>query len=379
MSFDILRTAEVFRSGDAGYAFYRIPSLLLANRTLVAFAEGRQQRQDHGHTDLVHRRSNDGGRTWSELKLIYSESDGLGTTFRRMVTIGNPTAMYDEPYIVLFFCRNNKELLMTRSPDLGSSWEVPTLLSWTRPPDWEWVATGPPSALRLSSGRYVLPCDGYIGHPRFYKATEVFSFVLTSDDQGKSWRQSDLLAGGNECEAARLHDGRTVLNMRSRIGRRFFSTSTDDGLTWSAPRNSTPQFADGNCQGSMISLHGGRALLATSVGPGRSRLRAHVSRDGGASWRAALTIEGGAAGYSSLQQLPAGLRGTVQDVTVSVSSLGVHTVELSAGTTADTNGTQASEREELVGCLYETRTKPRDGHAATEVIRLTIMNVAEAE
>ncbi len=59
---------NLFNSGVDGYHTYRIPSLLLSpGGTLLAFCEGRRNsRDDHGDIDLVLKRSEDGGNTWSK-------------------------------------------------------------------------------------------------------------------------------------------------------------------------------------------------------------------------------------------------------------------------------------------------------------------------
>ncbi len=57
----------LFKSGEGGYACYRIPALIaLSDREIVAFAEGRKQNcADFGDVDILMRRSNDGGQSWS--------------------------------------------------------------------------------------------------------------------------------------------------------------------------------------------------------------------------------------------------------------------------------------------------------------------------
>ena len=57
----------VFKAGTEGYAFYRIPVLLIAsNGDILAFAEGRRaSRSDTGVIDIVLRTSTDCGKTWS--------------------------------------------------------------------------------------------------------------------------------------------------------------------------------------------------------------------------------------------------------------------------------------------------------------------------
>lgn len=294
---------------DAGYTFYRIPALLrllLPDGTprLLAFAEGRQQVFDHGRVDIVLKRSVDDGTTWSALSVVHTES-----TATKAATIGNPTPLWDPSTgkVLLFLCRGNAELLSMFSTDAGSTWSAPEPLGgWSRPPEWTWVAAGPPAALRLRTGRYVLPCDGYLGHARFYSATSVFSFVLFSDDRGATWRQSPLLEGGNECQVSALRNGSLLLNMRSREVRRLQSYSHDGGESWSAPAPARPAVADGNCQGSQIALGDGSVLVATSTTMGRASLHAHASTNGGASWErvGAPIVDGSGAGYSALVELP---------------------------------------------------------------------------
>ena len=305
--------AAVFRNDVGGYPFYRIPALLRVGTTLLlAFAEGRGQRSDHGRTDIVMRRSFDDGSTWSPMSVVHTE---LGHT------IGNPAPLYDEvgDAAVLIFCRDNEEVLETRSIDGGLSWSVPMPISWSRPPEWKWVATGPPASLVLRSGRWLVPCDGLTGDRRIYQATTVFSFVLVSDDRGETWRQSALLEGGNECQAAEFAGGEVLLNMRSRDNKRLQARSADGGATWSDAKPAKRPVIDGNAQGSIIALHrpgsggggGGSSeapsvLLATSTGPGRRVLTARSSSDGGQTWQTHAVVEPAEAAYSSLIDLGGG-------------------------------------------------------------------------
>ncbi len=311
----------IFRNGEGGYAFYRIPALLRAGTTiLLAFAEGRMQRQDHGKVDIVMRRSFDHGATWSPISVIHAE---------RKKTIGNPAPLYDAPETVLIFCRGNEEVLQMRSVDDGLSWSEPSLISWSRPPDWAWVATGPPASLRLRSGRWLVPCDGLMGSISIYKATRIFSFVLFSDDRGATWQQSELLEGGNECQAAEMLDNSVLLNMRSKDAVRLQSRSFDGGVTWSTPpKPAQPPVPDGNAQGSMIALGQSEmpahsddgagsshpvTLLATSIGLGRKVLTARASHDGGSSWQTHAVVEPMDAAYSALVDLGGGLVGCLYE------------------------------------------------------------------
>ena len=63
---------DVFVNGEDDYKAYRIPSLISTPKgTLLAFCEGRKfNGLDESPTDLVLKRSFDGGKTWQPLQVI---------------------------------------------------------------------------------------------------------------------------------------------------------------------------------------------------------------------------------------------------------------------------------------------------------------------
>jgi hypothetical protein len=67
-----VQQSEVFVSGTHGYHTYRIPALVVtAKGTLLASCEGRKtSRSDTGDIDTLLRRSTDGGKTWSAIRVV---------------------------------------------------------------------------------------------------------------------------------------------------------------------------------------------------------------------------------------------------------------------------------------------------------------------
>ena len=58
-----------------GYNNIRIPAIRVTKAgTLLAFAEGREA-GDKGDIDLIMRRSTDGGKTWSDIEVLWDDSD----------------------------------------------------------------------------------------------------------------------------------------------------------------------------------------------------------------------------------------------------------------------------------------------------------------
>lgn len=71
-----------------GYHTYRIPALVVTSKgVLLAFCEGRKDSdKDSGDIDVLMRRSEDGGRSWSEQQVIWDDGDN---------TCGNPCPVLD--------------------------------------------------------------------------------------------------------------------------------------------------------------------------------------------------------------------------------------------------------------------------------------------
>ena len=134
----------VFSQGENGYCCIKIPDLILTyNGTLIAFGEARMYDcSDWTWTDLVYKRSIDGGKTWSNLTVLHSNSTKNITN-----TIGNAAPIQVLLfcfvlcffYIFVFFCvrvsywhkdsqthrilvpftKNNREVFLTYSDDDG--------------------------------------------------------------------------------------------------------------------------------------------------------------------------------------------------------------------------------------------------------------------
>src|SRR5262249_44999576 len=68
-----------FRAGQDGYAGFRTPAVLATGAgPLLASCEGRvDSSADHGHIDIVLKRSTDGGRTWGALQVAASNGENL--------------------------------------------------------------------------------------------------------------------------------------------------------------------------------------------------------------------------------------------------------------------------------------------------------------
>lgn len=316
----------IFTAGQDGYHTYRIPAIITTPNHVLAFCEGRREgRGDSGQIDLVLRRSSDGGATWSDLSVVASE-DGY--------TTGNPAPVWvpETGEVLLLLTRNpasahEKRILtgddppryiwITRSADEGATWSDPVDISaTTRRADWRWYATGPCHAIRLQSGRLLVPAN----HSKSPDHADWFSHVIYSDDHGATWAIGGVHQGyTNESAVAELPDGRVYQNMRSYTGqkRRRVSWSGDGGLTWT-PDRTDEALIEPVCQASVLYLpetagFPGGLAFSNPASEAREKMTVRLSLDGGETWAGARELHPGPSAYSDLVLLPDGALGCLYE------------------------------------------------------------------
>ena len=314
---------DVFVGGQDGYACYRIPSLIATPKgTLLAFCEGRKfNDMDESPTDMVLKRSLDGGKTWLPMQIVVkavpeSAMDSCPVIDR---STGSVILVYDlwPEYIKDTWPKDYKRkpglgrdsvtAWVTVSRDEGATWSEPLdITAMAKKATWSNFIHGPGVGIQMRSGRIVIPCCYQMGEWR--------NFVIYSDDCGKTWHLSDneIGPGVDESQVVELSDGSLVLNMRSSRGKgcRAVSTSKDGGKTWS-PLADCPALPEPVCQGSILRYtwadsQGKSRILFANPGGARERANGTVrlSYDEGATWPVAKTIQPGYFGYCCLTVLP---------------------------------------------------------------------------
>lgn len=306
---------DVYTSGKEGYHTFRIPSLLVTKKgTLLAFCEGRKDnRRDHGDIDLIIKRSEDNGKTWSKLSIVYEEGGA------KKVTIGNPCPVVDQSTGIIWmpFTRDNDDVLMTHSKDDGKSWSKPVnITADVKKKDWTWYATGPGVGIQLTQGRHqgrlLIPCD----HRELLEGKQVtHSHCFYSDDHGKTWKLGETVAPyTNECQAVELSDGRVMINMRNywsrtgkrpeRGGKRAIAISKDGGHSW-GKLSFDQTLIEPVCQASIERYSAKKILFSNPASTSkRHQLTVRLSTDSGQTWPKSRVIYAAPAAYSCLAVLP---------------------------------------------------------------------------
>ena len=312
----IIFRKDVFAKGVDGYNTYRIPTMVVtAKGTLLLFVEGRvNSRRDSGNIDMLLKRSEDGGRTWSKQMVLLDEPG----------RVGNSCAIVerDGKTVHLLFTRGGGECFFhTKSSDEGKTWSKLVATS-DRPDQKEYkktnflkdfggspvqIGAGPVHGMHTKTGRLIAP--SYVGRTvdgkRVGNCTTIYS-----DDGGKTWAPGGLvpnnLAGG-ECTMVIRSDGSYMMNMRAGAGYRAISTSSDRGVTWSKAvlDKSLPE---PSCQASLIRLNDKEILFSNPAVHwagafaiwSRRNLTLRLSKDDGRTWPHARVLNEGLAGYSDI-------------------------------------------------------------------------------
>jgi len=323
-----------FVSGTEGYATFRIPAITVNGAGhLLAICEGRKHGAgDAGDIDIVFKVSEDGGRTWGKLGLIWDD----GTN-----TCGNPCVVRDaetgviwllqtwnrgddhESQIINQTSKDTRRVFVSSSNDDGHTWAQPReITADVKLTNWTWYATGPGAGIQLQRGahpgRLLIPCDHIEAVTKKY-----FSHVIYSDDHGKSWKLGGTTPEPqvNECEVVELANGELLLNMRSydpAKKARQSARSRDDGQTW-AEQKIVPELVDPICQASIRRLswpqpgRPGVVLFANAASQRRARMTVRASSDEGRSWPVARLLTAEPAAYSCLVAMPDGTIGLLYE------------------------------------------------------------------
>ena len=260
-----------FKSGR-GYAWYRTPSLIKAsNGHLLAFAGARDERGDDSRSDVVLRRSVDGGRTWEPMQTIagiMKNRNGLPSP----VTLknGKIIVLYMwSKYVTEYKDRGCRKMYKITSTDHGVTWskrveiteqtQLPCredsdgrVISPPAEGEWGWTGLGPVHGIVKRSAPHV----GRIVFAARHKDTDGKSYahVIYSDDDGESWEIGGSLDyKSSEATVVELPNGDIMLNARSTGNdtNRVVGISHDGGETFDAATQDSTLIEPG-CQGSLL-------------------------------------------------------------------------------------------------------------------------------
>jgi len=327
----------MFIQGMEGYQCFRIPAIVAAKDRLLAFSEGRKRScDDFGNNDLVMRVSDNGGMTWSELRVLVDydslQASNAAPVFDQYDPEGRLYLFYNTGNVTEHEIRMGKglrEVWYISSEDLGETWSEPVnITAQVHFPqryadgkenplsrDWRGYANTPGHAVQVDRGKYqgriFVPANHTEGDPKA-DWSDCFAHGFYTDDHGRSFQVSPniSLAGSNEATAAVLRDGGILLNARNQKGtprQRVVGRSSTAGSSWDTVYYD-PQLIEPVCQASMINarFHGRDILLFANPASEtrRKQLTLRASLDDGFTWPLSLLVIEGDAAYCDLVFLP---------------------------------------------------------------------------
>ena len=240
--------------------------------------------------------STDGGRTWSA-QTAASGAGSINAAFLRDARTGDLLLLYNANRSEI---QDDTRIAYRRSADNGRSWGAPIELDTGFPID-VMVHSG----IVLSNGEWLVPFHyDRSGQPNPFSVqnADFVASVVTSDDRGKTWSRFGAVDIPNlwnypngfswavEPGVAEKR-GELVMILRTRTGYLYRSSSRDLGRSWS--RAEPLMFSNPDSKHTVIALRSGNLVLLwnnTQTNQTRYPLMASLSRDGGRTWPATITV-----------------------------------------------------------------------------------------
>lgn len=243
-------TGAVKRSDGAAFHLNTIPQVArLSNGQLLSVWSAFPKDKKPGHVYGAF--SRDGGKTWSEAKLLISDATKMD---------GDPNILVDGKRVFVFSTRVNwpnkidkSWTMMIRSDDDGQTWSQPSEVVIPR----QYVAGKQHNGIKLHDGTYMvgIAWDKWpeMGMAARTEGEMVLSTGVLLSKDGTQWTLhggvttfvDKLTPGGTNglCEPSvvELENGEVLMILRSGDSFHYESRSRDGGVTWSVPvRSSLP-------------------------------------------------------------------------------------------------------------------------------------------
>ncbi|MCA9178948.1 MAG: exo-alpha-sialidase [Planctomycetales bacterium] len=293
-------TSIVYRATDANPRYTEGSVVQLNNGELLyAVTEFSGSGSDFAKAHLVAKRSSDGGATWSDSQEIQSNTgtmNVMSVTLRRMAN-GDLGMFYLQKN-----SESDLDLLLRRSQDEGVSFSDPVVV--TDSDGYHVVNNDRMLRLSERSGkpgRWLAPAAST---PDVRTNNHFKSHCFISDDDGRTWRagKGEVDAkrrGAMEPEVIELLDGRVMMLVRTQLGIIGKAISDDGGDNWGPLSSLGPVAPEAPATCRRIPATGDLLLIWNNTfregeghGGKRTPLSASISSDDGKSWSPPKNLEG---------------------------------------------------------------------------------------
>ena len=260
---------------------------------LCAVTEFLDSDSDFAAAHIIGRTSSDGGRTWSESRVLQENTGGLNVMSVTLRRLRNGS-------IAMFYLQKNSlndlRLLVRFSDDEAVSFGPPVRVT----NDDGYHVVNNDRIIQLSSGRLLAPAASTAD---VEKVNHFVSHCYLSDDDGATWRNGTghvdaEKRGAMEPEVIELKDGRVMIIVRTQLGFIGKSYSSDGGDTWSPMTSLGVKAPEAPATLRRIPATGDLLLVWNNTfkegfdhGGERTPLAAAISQDEGATWQVVDNLE----------------------------------------------------------------------------------------
>lgn len=275
---------------EKSYDRIQAPALAkAANGNLLLFAEGRgtpananervsQNTIPVGNTDIIMKRSVDGGTTWEDqIKVIAGDNSNTTYCFPQVVTQESGKIILQYSSIsgsfankVYTYNASTQRIFQTESTDNGASWSTPTeITTGLKDVAAGYLQSGPGHGIELQSVKY----NKRLIMPLTFSTNVVK--VAISDNNGVSWRLSKAVSGSRlkHASVVELADERLMMivgHTNASPRNKLVSYSSDGGETWTAAANVMADIKTGDYghlfAGTLVKGRNGEIMFVNSTG-----------------------------------------------------------------------------------------------------------------
>jgi Neuraminidase (sialidase) len=252
---------------------------------------------------LAGRYSSDGGSTWTWDDVVVLANEG------GMNVMSVSLLRLQDGSIALFYLRKNSEEdcrpLMRISVDEAQTWSDPITII----PDSDigYYVLNNSRVIQLQGGRLLAPVCLHKrpGWEKTDAAGELACFL--SDDSGRTWHVSQTRQAAFSSARQRVYaqepgvverkDGSVLMYIRSNVGLQYYSSSNDEGETWSPPVPSpisspcSPATIKRLPDGDLLLVWNDHRNIAKELESFRTPFTAAISKDEGKSWICSRVLE----------------------------------------------------------------------------------------
>jgi sialidase-1 len=253
---------------------------------------------DFSSARIIAKTSPDGGRTWSDARVLQEQTGKQNVMSVSLLRLGDPTR--EAAPIGMFYLVKNSpsdlKVSLRISRDEGKTFGEPIVV--TTEPGYHVMNND--RVVRLAYGRLLAPVAST---DDVFKTNHFVSRCWISDDGGLTWRQGKGAVdypqrGAMEPEVFEQPEGRVGMIVRTQRGHIAFAQSGDGGETWSEPQPWSVAAPEAPATVRRIPATGDLLLVwnntfAPGAGHGgkRTPLTAAISDDEGRSWKHFRNLE----------------------------------------------------------------------------------------